>query len=273
MSIENQQDNSLQAPGDKNVETPLVEEVQDNEPAPADNSVVEPVEIKAEAVSAVAAQTLTSPLDTWLTASARIISLLFSPMFIPTYAIFLAFQVTVLHYVQPEVQWVTLLITLALTGFVPMVVIMLLYAFRIVKSTNLERRKERIIPYSAAFLGYCGCAVYLNSVHAPSWLWLFVIGGAVALLIVDVVNLWWKISAHAAAMGGFVGFVFFLIKYGQTMIDLTHFAMLTVIVAGLVCTARLILNRHTLWQIAAGLLVGFSSVMLITTMADLNQLL
>ncbi|MDE6308712.1 MAG: phosphatase PAP2 family protein, partial [Muribaculaceae bacterium] len=232
-----------------------------------------PVEINTEAVGTVAVKPAVSPLDSIVNASARIISILFSPMFIPTYAILLAFQVTVLHYVQPEVQWLTLLVTLALTGFVPMVVIMLLYGMKIVTSTSLERRKERIIPYSAAFLGYCGCALYLNSVHAPSWLWLFVAAGAVALLIVDVVNLWWKISAHAAAMGGFIGFTFFIIKYGQSMIDLTHFAMLTIIVAGLVCTSRLILNRHTLWQIAAGLVVGFASVMLLTSMSGVEEIL
>lgn len=253
--------------------TPLTDEAQSDEQHSEGDNALEPVEINADAVAAVAVKPIPSMLDTSLMACARIISLLFSPMFIPTYAILLAFQVTVLHYVQPQVQWLTLLVTLALTGFVPMVVIMLLYAFRIVNSTNLERRKERIIPYSAAFLGYCGCALYLHSVHAPSWLWLFVVGGAVALLVVDVVNLWWKISAHAAAMGGFLAFVLFIIKYGQSMFDLTHFAMLTVIIAGLVCTSRLILNRHTLWQIAAGLVVGFASVMLTVTMSDLEQIL
>lgn len=254
---------------------PLDDDGQSNEQAKENNedSGLEPMEINVDAAAAVCVKPVASSFDTCIMACARIISLLFSPMFIPTYAILLTFQVTVLHYVQPEVQWLTLLVTLALTGFVPMVVIMLLYVFRIVNSTNLERRKERIIPYSAAFLGYCGCALYLNSVHAPSWLWLFVVGGAVALLVVDVVNLWWKISAHAAAMGGFIGYILFLIKYGQSMIDLTHFAMLTVIIAGLVCTSRLILNRHTLWQIAAGLVVGFASVMLTVTMSDLEQIL
>ncbi len=228
---------------------------------------VEPVEINLDAVAAAVTAPRPSKIDSVLTMAARVLSLVFSPMLIPTYAMILAFKLTVLQYVQPSAQWVTVLVTFALTGVVPMVVIFMLYTFKIVTSTSLERRKERIIPYSAAFLGYCGCAAYLYSVNAPDWMWLFMAGGAAALLVVDVVNLWWKISAHAAAMGGFVGLCFFLIKYGQAMVDITRLTMAVVIIAGLVCTSRLILRRHTLWQIAAGVAVGVVAVLFFTTLS------
>lgn len=239
--------------------------VEDNHPEVAEipEPEVTPVEISIDrdATAAIAKPATVTGLDKVVTVASQALSTIFSPLLIPTYAIIMLFQVTVLQYVPSQVQWLTALVAFALTGIVPLIVIFMLYAFNIVTSTSLERRKERIIPYSAAFLGYCGLALYLYGASAPDWMWLFVAGGAVALLIVDVVNLWWKISAHAAAMGGAVGLCFFLMKYGLAMTDITYLTMIVILIAGLVCTTRLVLNRHTLWQIAAGFAVGVASVL------------
>lgn len=238
-------------------------ETRDAEASGHSEAQVKPVEITLDPTAAtVAAESpRESLLDKGVTVASQILSTIFSPLLTPTYAIILIFQVTVLQYVPAQVQWLTALVAFALTGIVPLIVICLLYAFNIVTSTNLERRKERIIPYSATFLGYCGLALYLYGASAPEWMWLFVAGGAAGLLIVDVVNLWWKISAHAAAMGGVVGLCFFLMKYGLAMTDITYLTMAVILIAGLVCTTRLVLNRHTLWQIAAGFAVGAGSVL------------
>lgn len=233
-------------------------------PMPADSAdsditaseSVEPVEIKIDGP-----ERRESRVDRVLTAAAHLLSLLFNPLLVPTYGMLLVFTATAMRYVNAEAKWLTVLVTLALTGMVPLLVIFLLYKMGMVKNPGLNDRRERVIPYAVAFVAYGGCAGYLYSVNAPDWIWLFIVGGGVALLAVAIVNIWWKISAHAAAMGGLVGLGFFILIYRQALTDFTPWVLALVILAGMVCTSRLILRRHTHWQVAAGFLVGLVSVL------------
>jgi membrane-associated phospholipid phosphatase len=74
----------------------------------------------------------------------------------------------------------------------------------------------------------------------------------IALLIV---SLRWKISAHAAAIGGLIG-GFLALSF---RLNENPFLILSglIIIAGMVGTARLILEKHTNWQVYTGFLLGF----------------
>lgn len=220
---------------------------------------VEPVEIKIDEPGRP--QRSESRIDRVLTSAARTLSLLFNPLLVPSYGMLLVFTATAMRYVNAEAKWLTVLVTLALTGMLPLLVIFLLYKMGMVKNPGLNSRRERVIPYAAAFVAYGGCACYLYMVNAPDWIWLFIVGGGFALLVVAIVNIWWKISAHAAAMGGLVGLGFFILIYRLAMMDFTPWVFALLIVAGMVCTSRLILRCHTQWQVAAGFFVGLASVL------------
>lgn len=235
----------------------LFMEIQTTEMATTDT--VEPVEIKID--EPVRPRRNESRVDRALTSAARTLSMLFNPLLVPTYGMLIVFTATAMRYVNAEAKWLTVLVTLALTGMVPLLVIFLLYKMGMVKDTGLNNRRERVIPYAAAFVAYGGCAYYLYRVNAPDWIWLFIVGGGCALLAVAIVNIWWKISAHAAAMGGLVGLGFFILMYRLAMMDFTPWVFALVIAAGMVCTSRLILRRHTQWQVAAGFLIGLASVL------------
>ncbi len=240
----------------------LFMEIQTTEMAMTD--AVEPVEIKIDEPERP--RRSESRVDRVLTSAARTLSLLFNPLLVPTYGMLLVFTATAMRYVNAEAKWLTVLVTLALTGMVPLLVIFVLYKMGMVKNPGLNNRRERVIPYAAAFVAYCGCACYLYMVNAPDWIWLFIVGGGFALLAVAIVNIRWKISAHAAAMGGLVGLGFFILMYRLAMMDFTPWVFALVIVAGMVCTSRLILRRHTQWQVAAGFLVGLVSVLSFASM-------
>jgi len=75
------------------------------------------------------------------------------------------------------------------------------------------------------------------------------------IVVLLLISFKWKISNHMAALGGLSG-VFFAFSFRNGLNPV--YALLTVvIIAGLVGTARLALNKHNIWQIIAGYLLGF----------------
>lgn len=197
---------------------------------------------------------------------ASIISALFSPIFIPTYGIGLSLLTTTLYYVAPSAKWHVLLTTLAITGMIPLIAIFILTKLGRVTDAGLNERRERTIPYLISLACYLGCAGYLVTVHSPMWLTMFIVGGAAALTVALIVNLWWKISAHAAGMGGLVALLIHIMARGLNVWEVEWIALAAIIMAGVVATARLILHRHTLGQLAAGFALGFIAVFAATDM-------
>lgn len=198
---------------------------------------------------------------------ASIISALFSPLFIPTYGVGLSLLTTTLYYVTTAAKWHVLLTTLAITGMIPLIAIFVLTRLGRVTDAGLNERRERTIPYLISLACYLGCAGYLVSVHSPLWLTMFIVGGAAALIVAMIVNLWWKISAHAAGMGGLVALLIHIMARSLNVWEVQWIVLASIMAAGLVCTSRLILHRHTLGQLTAGFALGFLSVFIAT---DLN---
>lgn len=91
-------------------------------------------------------------------------------------------------------------------------------------------------------------------------------GATLATIISGVVNRWWKISAHMAAMGGLVAMMFRILDIGMAAPG-GHFMLFTILIviaAGAVGTARIYLDRHTLLQVLAGTANGFLCVFLLS---------
>lgn len=192
----------------------------------------------------------------------RIASILFSPFIVPTYAIAMVLWMTILFVVPLETKLTVTAITFLLTMGLPLLVILGLYRAKTIHSMGLENRKERLIPYLVAVLCYALLAVYYHKIHSPIWLTMFPIGGGLAVLVTLIVNRWWKISAHSAAMGGFAAFVY-LLHHSQVLLfggmPMLYFA---VIVTGILGTARIFLGLHSPLQVLAGIANGVLCILL-----------
>ena len=79
-----------------------------------------------------------------------------------------------------------------------------------------------------------------------------------------IVNRWWKISAHAAALGGIVALLFRIVASHYALFNMNVWLSGAIIVTGMVMTARVYLGRHTLWQVLAGCANGFLCVYLLS---------
>lgn len=197
---------------------------------------------------------------------ARIVSNLFSPLLVSSYGVLASLCCSTLDILVPLSTKLTVAgVTFFITGILPMLFISSMYFSKRVSTLNLENRTERTIPYVFASLCYVGCAFYLHSIHAPSWLWTFPIGGAIAVVVSLMVNRRWKISAHLAGMGGVTAIFFRIAVDGAALPGIVWWVVASILITGLLGTARIELGRHTLGQTLAGAANGFFWVFLLSS--------
>jgi len=199
--------------------------------------------------------------------TARVLSWVFTPLMAGTYAMILATWLSFLTYNSLKARIIVLAVTFVATCVVHVLAIFGLWKAGVVKEPGLNDRRDRMAPYLVTVAGYLAVAVYTWFVNAPLWL-TFIVGGAgLAILAVTVINRWWKISGHAAGMGGLCGVVFFMMISEVEVAPLQWEFLALIFLSGLVGTARLILDRHTPWQVGAGWLVGFAGSFLLPLLA------
>ena len=194
----------------------------------------------------------------------EILSVLFSPLLVPTYGMILAAYLTKLRYLPVNLLCTAVGITFVITCLIPVSIIMALFRSGMVSDPGLNERKERYLPYGAVVLCYLGCGFFFFKASAPLWLPMFFAGAALATVINVAVNYWWKISAHAAAMGGLVALLFRIVASHYALYNMNLWLSAVIILAGAVMTARVYLGRHTLWQVLAGCANGFICVYLMS---------
>lgn len=201
-----------------------------------------------------------TPLERFITRCANVISWAFVPLLMPVYGIMLIFSLSFLSYAPTHTKVLFTLIVFGANFLVPMILVMLLKKLGLIDDIGLNGRKERLIPYIITIVCLGGTALFLYMKMAPLWVAMFYAGGALAALINLLVNLRWKISAHAAGIAGLVAMLIQVIKAGPTSAGMTWWIVGAILTAGLLGSARIWLGRHTLMQVLAGSAVGFLSV-------------
>ncbi len=189
---------------------------------------------------------------------AQILSDVFSPLLIPTYATALAMWVTPLRSVPESNRLIVTALVGVITGLIPLMAIAALIKIGRVSDRSISRREQRSLPMTIGSVCYLGAALFLGSLGAPMWLRMFFVGTAVATGLALLITLKWKISAHTTAVGGFVGMMMRFAVTGLADVNVMIMLSVGIILSGGMATARLVLNRHTFAQVMAGLVLGFA---------------
>lgn len=197
-----------------------------------------------------------------LTLTAHIISDLFAPLLIPTYAMLAVMFLTRMAILPLGARLWSTAGVFVITAVIPFAFIWTLIRMGKVSDASISDRRQRTIPYIASILCYLGAAWYVWSLRAPGWLVAFFIGAAMVSVFSVIITRWWKISAHVGASAGLCAALFFL-----AWKHLLLYAPLVWVSIGfiLVCAmawARLYLNRHTPLQTLAGAILGFCVVLI-----------
>src|SRR5690606_12839049 len=140
---------------------------------------------------------------------------------------------------------------------IPGILIYLLLRIGLISDLSLKVRKERFYPYFITLLSYSAMVIFYYKAQMPTW-FITMMAGSIAILIISIlITIVWKISAHMFGVGGLLGGVMSVCYYVEHSNPYWLFIGLFIL-AGSVGTSRLILKRHTLAQVIAGFLLGFS---------------
>lgn len=208
----------------------------------------------------------------FINSAASVLSAIFSPLLMATYGVALAMVLSFLCFIPVATRLTVILETFLATTTIPVIGIFILSRLKVVSDPRLNERTDRTWPYIIETICFLGLAIYLNHINAPAWLSLFLIGGAIALVVLTIVNRWWKISGHATGMGGLCALIFYLMLSCNSIFSL-HWEFLTaILLSGLVCASRIVLGRHTLLQVAAGFVNGAFWVLLLPLLFQVTRL-
>ncbi len=188
---------------------------------------------------------------------AQVWSVLLYPLFIPTYGMLL-FCIAFSHGrgMLPAVWWwVCIGSTFVITCFIPLTSILLLMRTKRVKDLYITDAQERTTPYIYTLLCYGFWCVLLFRLHVPLAVSFSAVGATVALLLVLLINLRWKISAHLSAFGGLIGGVMSYYMSIEAMPSV-GLGVALLVAALLLMYARLYVEAHTSLQVVSGFLLG-----------------
>ena len=195
-------------------------------------------------------------INRFIAGAANFLSNMLTPLLMPTFGVFLTLWVSVLCLLPYGTRVTVLLMCMGITCILPLIFLSVLTHFKLVKNLHVDLREQRLIPYLFTALCYLVAAYYLFYRHSPQWFIMFMVGSAITVVVMALINLKWKISAHMAGIGGIIALVYEIHVQGLSAFYLLWLICILIVVAGLLGTARLTLKRHNLWQVLAGVVVG-----------------
>ncbi len=205
---------------------------------------------------------------------ARTISYLGHPLLVLTYMLLLMLIINPFafgaHRMGDERTVVLLLYVISTTFLIPGLGVSLLKPLGLVKSLEMRDKQERIGPYIITGIFYLWMFKNFMSGVVPLLFAKFVLGATIGLFFAFFANIFFKISAHATGMGGFVGMVLLLafewsgasLDAGPFLLSLNVLLAFVILLAGLVGAARLSLGAHSQAELWQGYVAGFGAVML-----------
>ncbi|MFZ0545932.1 MAG: hypothetical protein WAM60_10870 [Candidatus Promineifilaceae bacterium] len=139
-------------------------------------------------------------------------------------------------------------------------ILFILYMMRIgrISDLHMNTRQERYLPYLVSTVTSAVVLVGIYFFDGPELLSCLTVLNIVVLIILGLVNTFWLISIHTASISAatvIAGLVFGLWA-----------AVALIPLLLMVCWARLYLRRHTLAQVAAGLLLGLVATLVMAAM-------
>ena len=191
----------------------------------------------------------------------KAISYLFHPLLIPSLGMLVLFNSgTYLSYLPPDMKKWMLVIVFLCTYVVPLAFIPFFLYQRVIMNIQMSSRRERYVPLVVSFVLYMFCFYLIRRISIPHMYHSFILSSLLSILAIMLINLRYKISIHMAGVGGLVALVGFLAFYLK--VDLQFYLGVSVLLAGLIGTARIFLKAHTPGEVYAGFLTGFTVVLL-----------
>lgn len=199
--------------------------------------------------------------DRTLIKTARIISAVFTPFSIPFVAFLILFLFSYLNIMPLAYKLIVLGVVYCFTILMPTLTIFLFRKINGFEAKDLTDRKKRYVPYLLTIISYVFCMLMMRKLNIPWYMSGIILTALLMMLISIILNLKWKLSEHMLGMGGIVGgVVSFSALFGYNPV---WWLSLFILIAGVLGTARIILQHHTLSEVLTGFVVGFICALLV----------
>ena len=193
--------------------------------------------------------------------TARILSMIFTPFYLPIVGLIALFIFSYMSLLPMMYKLVMLAMVYLLTVVAPSLLIHLYRLCQGWTSHELGRKERRLVPYIISIVCYFACFFWMEYRNTPRVISIIVVVALTIQMVCALINIWWKISTHTAAIGGVAGgLVSYSIAFSFNPLWWLCFVL---ILAGAVGTARMILRQHSLSQVVGGFLIGAACAILV----------
>ncbi len=194
--------------------------------------------------------------------TAMILSYLGHPLFMPILAVLLLlYGGTYLSFLPATFKHFDLTLVFLNTILIPLAYMHIFRRMEIISSYHLEIRRERVIPLALYTLLLLVTWFILHRVRQPAILTDLFLALTVTAAITFLITLRRKISLHLSGLGSLSALLLAAsLRLTSTFILLW---LLSLVLAGAVASARLILRQHTPAEVYAGFFVAFTTTFLV----------
>jgi membrane-associated phospholipid phosphatase len=186
--------------------------------------------------------------------AARIVSIVFTPFYLPITGLVALYVFSYLSMLPWVYKLTSLVLVWLFTVMLPSLLIRLYRNYHGWTLFQLGTRERLIVPYVISICCYFACYYLMNLYHMPHFIGAILIAALGVQVLCALINVWWKISIHTAAIGGVTGglLAFALIFNFNPL----WWLCLVIFLGGVVGTSRMILRQHSLSQVTGGFLTG-----------------
>ncbi len=192
---------------------------------------------------------------------AAVITWVFSPLLIPTYGaillLYTGFQFSMFSW--PAKRFLLLVIFVS-TAVMPSLTLLISQAGKNLRNSEQNISDSRVPMIFVALYYYIGFYL-LNKMPLYAIFKIFLLAGAILVIVLIMTSLFVKISEHLAALGGLFGMMVALaLRIGYNPLLLLS---LIVLISGMAGTAIMVRNEQTPGPVLAGFPTGFAVFFLI----------
>lgn len=199
--------------------------------------------------------------DKNLIRTARVVSAIFTPFSIPFLAFLILFIFSYLRIMPLQYKLIVLGVVYCFTILMPTLTIFIFRKINGFSPQDLAERKHRFVPFILTITSYVFCLLMMHRLNIPWYMTGIILASLIMMVICIVVNLRWKLSEHMAGSGAIIGgVVAFSALFGYNPLN---WLCLFILIAGVLGTARIILQHHTLGEVIGGFVVGLVCSLLV----------
>jgi membrane-associated phospholipid phosphatase len=191
----------------------------------------------------------------------KIISTILHPIVLPTIGVLLYFTF-ISQSLEKRMQLIVLGLVFVLTYLVPLLLLIFLKRFMIIKDYEVSTIKERRFPviFMIVILYFLGSTI----IQIPTIrnLGTLFFGTSLSLACIYILfSAKLKSSLHLVSMGNMLGF--FLIMTNVNNLSILFIIILLIFLSGILASSRLYLKAHTPIELLIGFFLGFTSQFLL----------